>query len=826
MALLLGSAALGSEQDLTATEFRSNGDLYSGWYWLRDQVLQQYAEWAFEGIPTGTEDLTLEITALATNRGSGGRGYPAEFRLIYGFPGSGKMGGVFDTKVVTLPNVSPPNDPLGYTCRGVVTISRSAFPAASALVFRVERTSPDANHVAFNKESIVILAPGAEHESEHQNDAGSGQDASDERQGAWHLGPGTYHGFLKDNDDYDWYSFEADKGQIISLKLVPQTGDFDLYLYKSDSGSSVAHSNHGTGQEEAIQYVAGQSGPWYIKVKRSSGEGEYDLTIEVQNQNDAGSGQDASDERQGAWPLKPGTYSGFLKRADDYDWYEIKLMEGQSLSVDLTVPQAADFDLYLYKSDSGSSVAHSNHGTGQEEAIQYVAGQSGTWYIRVKRNSGEGEYTLTVAPPSHQASEFNSTGDLIDTWSWLRDDALQQSAEWTFEGIAPTAPILTVEITLLASSIVTGLTEVHFLLIVGPPGAATSWSQEVSLPVVGPAAGAAEFRCRGIVQIPRLLQYGTDQSNLIFRVQRVSPDAPRIAFREDSVTVQTVQEETALEAELRTVTADGFEANGDSILGTVWCRKAGHALEWIWGPLNEGGTIVEAAVNFSLLVTNTFDGGSGFSAVVPVTVFDLTGEVVELGILELTNTFRPKFSGDTGGIGYAASGTYELKDSDLILNGFRLRLTWPAIAPLDGEETAGTPRHFGGNRESALLAYIVGSSAQNAPTPLQVSLSNLLNDPELYVGKTINLEAEFYGWAGGLTACPPPLTRSDWLIGGDGGYLYVTGPFPPGLSPWETLDYGERVSLSGTVRIKRDTPDLVCPYIELQSVEVMEDQEK
>jgi hypothetical protein len=67
MALVLGIAAFGFAQNLVATEFRSNGDLISDWYWLRDQALQQYAEWTFEGIPAGAEDLTLEITALATD---------------------------------------------------------------------------------------------------------------------------------------------------------------------------------------------------------------------------------------------------------------------------------------------------------------------------------------------------------------------------------------------------------------------------------------------------------------------------------------------------------------------------------------------------------------------------------------------------------------------------------------------------------------------------------------------------------------------------------------------------------------------------------------
>ncbi|MCK4391513.1 hypothetical protein KAX17_01230, partial [Candidatus Bipolaricaulota bacterium] len=54
MAFLLGPAALAFEQNLLATEFRSNGDPISGWYWLRDQALQQFAEWTFKNIPAGS----------------------------------------------------------------------------------------------------------------------------------------------------------------------------------------------------------------------------------------------------------------------------------------------------------------------------------------------------------------------------------------------------------------------------------------------------------------------------------------------------------------------------------------------------------------------------------------------------------------------------------------------------------------------------------------------------------------------------------------------------------------------------------------------------
>ena len=509
------------------------------------------------------------------------------------------MGGVFETKMVILPNVSPPNDPLGYTCRGVVSVSRSAFPAASSLVFRVERTSPDANHIAFNKEGIVILAPGAQHETEEQNYASSGQ----------------------------------------------------------------------------------------------------------------------------------------------------------------------------------------------------------------------------------EASKFCSTGDLIDTWSWLRDDALQQSAEWTFEGIASATPILTVEITLLASSILTELTEVHFLLIVGPPGSATFWAQEVSLPVVGPAAGAAEFLCRGTVQVPRSSQYGTDQPNLIFQVQRISPDAPRIALREDSLVIQSVEEGAGTGAELRTASADGFQSSGDLIRGSYWCRSEGQFLEWTWEPIGEAQQLTEAAVNLNLLVTNTFNGGSGFSALVPVMIFDLSGNVVESGLVELINTFKPQFTRDSAGIGYGASGSYELKYPEIISCGFKLRLAWPAIAPQRAEtESTETIRHFGGNENSALSAYVVGRHAEGKTgEPVQATASDILDSPQAYEGTTIRLQARFFGWAGGLIDYGPPVTRSDWIVADGGEYIYVTGDFPTGLSPGEAEDYGQWLVLVGTVRIKIESPDLVCPYIELQSVETMEE---
>lgn len=155
LAVVAGAVA-GLGEEFRAVSFQSNGDLIQGWYWLRDPGLQHKAWWTFEGLPTGT-DLVLEIMCLATSGPSGPRGISAQFRLGYGFPGAGMMGGVFVVQEVTLPNVSPPEDPVGYTCRGTVVIpADTPGLAVGKLTIFAERISADGPHVAFNKESMIL----------------------------------------------------------------------------------------------------------------------------------------------------------------------------------------------------------------------------------------------------------------------------------------------------------------------------------------------------------------------------------------------------------------------------------------------------------------------------------------------------------------------------------------------------------------------------------------------------------------------------------------------------------------------------------------------
>jgi len=557
LAMMSLSAFAVSSSNL-ANKFQSNGDLIQSWYWLRDNNIQDYAQWTFENIPSGNNDLILEITALATNRSGGGRGFPADFLLIYEVPG----GNVFITQKVSLPNVSSANDPVGYTCSGQVIIPRSDLQGASVLFLRTERISPHTNHLAFNKDSIKIIETTAE--ENYPPYQGNQLPDTNNQNEAFLIQPGIYNGSLGgqisggQRDNEDWYSINLQAGQIINLQLTqPSTGSFTLYLrppeLTSNVGSATIQDNTKT-----LQYVANITGIWYIKIIRSSGEGEYQLSINIQNQNDAGSNRDAGDTPEEAIALYPGIFTGFLQRADNVDWYSINLQERQTINLQLSMLSDASFGLSLTRPGSTSGVG-SVQIQDKIKTLQYVANVSGIWQIKITRSSGEGEYQLSVnlsdypsdqtgqsqsgSSPIFTANKFYSNGNLIQGWYWLRDSALKQYAEWTFENVPPGTENLLLNITALATNQADGGRgfPAKFKLIYGFPGSGSMGgvfqTMEVTLPNTSPRSDPVGYTCQGLIMIPRSFIAGA--STFFFRVERISSNDNHVAFNKQSITLST-----------------------------------------------------------------------------------------------------------------------------------------------------------------------------------------------------------------------------------------------------------------------------------------------
>jgi len=314
--------------------------------------------------------------------------------------------------------------------------------------------------------------------------------------------------------------------------------------------------------------VADISGVWFIRINRSSGEGSYQLSVDIQNQNDAGSNHDAGDTPEEAIALYPGIFTGFLQREDNVDWYSINLQEGQTINLQLSMPSDASFGLSLTRPGSTSGVG-SVQTEDKIKTLQYVANVSGIWHIKITRSSGEGDYQLSInisGYPSGEieqsqnlysegftANKFRSNGNLIQGWYWLRDSALKHYAEWTFENIPSGNTNLALDITALATNQADGGRgfPAKFKLIYGFPGSGSMGgvfqTADVILLNVSPSSDPVGYTCHGLISIPRSFIAGA--TTFFFRVERISPNDNHVAFNSDSITLFT-EEQTSIFREI------------------------------------------------------------------------------------------------------------------------------------------------------------------------------------------------------------------------------------------------------------------------------------
>ena len=137
--------------------------------------------------------------------------------------------------------------------------------------------------------------------------------------------------------------------------------------------------------------------------------------------DDAGSGSDAGGTASSSTSLSAtnSTYSGNLSTTDTSDFYSISMPNGTGVSVGLTSPSGADFDLYLY--DSGNSQIDSSLSTSSYDEVTSNGTSIGgsTVYIEARRWSGSGQYTLQVwifsEPQGPTQNDAGTGGDAGDT---------------------------------------------------------------------------------------------------------------------------------------------------------------------------------------------------------------------------------------------------------------------------------------------------------------------------------------------------------------------------------------------------------------------------
>lgn len=225
-------------------------------------------------------------------------------------------------------------------------------------------------------------------------DAGTKRDAGNDFNRATPVYPGECldntpgrgrTGTLTSTDVQDWYFFSICQGQEVAITLTPQSGfNFDLYLIDNNQLEIMSSTNPGS-DPEMITYTATYTGFLYLKLLYTSGTGTggYTFSITMITQNDAGSGDDASDEFVSALLFSPGSYAGYLDIDDPYDYYKFTVQANKGIHVTLQMKNTtslSDFDLTLY-SPNGTLVYEENNY--YDDELMYPASETGEWRIRI-----------------------------------------------------------------------------------------------------------------------------------------------------------------------------------------------------------------------------------------------------------------------------------------------------------------------------------------------------------------------------------------------------------------------------------------------------------
>lgn len=192
-------------------------------------------------------------------------------------------------------------------------------------------------------------------------------------------------GKISEDDEEDWYAFQIGDGQSFTISVNPPSGfNVDLYLY-DDVRNELASSMSGGDSSESISFTAEYTGRYYFDIVyvEGEGEGQYTMDVQVDSQNDLGTGSDAGNSFSSATPISPGEYIGYLDANDEQDWYSFNANAGQGIHFELEMNAYAylsDFDISLYN-PNGDLVYEKDHY--YDDELLYPADMSGTWTVKI-----------------------------------------------------------------------------------------------------------------------------------------------------------------------------------------------------------------------------------------------------------------------------------------------------------------------------------------------------------------------------------------------------------------------------------------------------------
>ena len=203
---------------------------------------------------------------------------------------------------------------------------------------------------------------------------------SEERATAIRVGT-EVRGALDYDGDFDYFRFQAERGQIYQIDVALGTLDDSIaFLFDSDGYYSF---------DSGLYWTAPSSGEHYVSVEGYGGIGTYTLTVSLIIDDHGNSEREATAIRVGA------DVRGALDYDGDIDFFRFQAEEGRSYPIDMALGTLDDSTVSLF--DSDGQYAGSYYYDRNTPGLSWEAPSSGEHYVSVEGYGGIGTYTLTVS---------------------------------------------------------------------------------------------------------------------------------------------------------------------------------------------------------------------------------------------------------------------------------------------------------------------------------------------------------------------------------------------------------------------------------------------
>jgi hypothetical protein len=221
---------------------------------------------------------------------------------------------------------------------------------------------------------------------------------------------GILTGTLSADDQQDYFRFELDPGNILSLNFTAGDDSQNLKIALRDfEGNELWNSGEarpGATKSTRMMMNNTSAGIYYAVVH--SGIGPYKLDLFRETQNDAGSGFDAGDRITKALAIKPGnSFFGEMGEFDVEDWYRFDIPPGHILKLSFTPKESSEAMKFSLRSFERSEVWYSGVVPPGETRLKRVMmnnSSGGIYYLEAYYGSGPYGFEIFIEGQNDAAS--------------------------------------------------------------------------------------------------------------------------------------------------------------------------------------------------------------------------------------------------------------------------------------------------------------------------------------------------------------------------------------------------------------------------------------